>query len=123
MSDVIDTLPTPPDGSAETWPLPTLLDQTARQGLVQLHRIIGQPLKLKERPEDELSAAELKLQRTIGDLSVSAGKLLARVGEDRLRERRNDDMRELWAAIEKYQAKGEANAALASDKANIVIDQ
>ena len=86
MADLIDNLPAPPAKPIEQWSLPELLNDTARMGLVQLHGIISQPLKLKQTPDDRLDPEELKLQRLVGELGLGADKLLARVQETDLRE-------------------------------------
>ena len=91
MADLIEKLPTPPTKSIEEWSLPELLNDTARVGLMRLHSIISQPLKLKQSADDRLDPEELKLQRLIGELGLGSGKLLARVGEAELHQQERED--------------------------------
>src|SRR5215831_3207092 len=97
MADLIEKLPTPPTKSIEEWSLPELLNDTARVGLMRLHSIISQPLKLKQSPDDRLDREELKLQRLVGELGLGADKLLARVGEAELHQQERADALELLA--------------------------
>jgi len=105
MADLIEKLPAPPAKPIGEWSLPELLTDTARMGLVQLHAIISQPLKLKQAPDDRLDSDELKLQRLVGELGLGADKLLARVQESDLRKLQHDDWLE---AFNKKLAEAEA---------------
>jgi len=98
MADTIDKLPAPPAKPIEQWSLPELLNDTARRGLIQLHGIISQPLKLKQSPDDRLDPDELRLQRLVGELGLGADKLLARVQETDLREQERAGWLELLRA-------------------------
>src|SRR5215471_14842465 len=95
MADTIDKLPAPPAKPIEQWSLPELLNDTARRGLIQLHGIISQPLKLKQAPDDRLDPEELKLQRLVGELGLGADKLLARVQESELYHEQRQDWLEM----------------------------
>ena len=95
MADTIDKLPAPPAKPIEQWSLPELLNDTARRGLIQLHGIISQPLKLKLSPDDRLDPEELKLQRLVGELGLGADKLLARVQESELHHEQRQDWLEV----------------------------
>jgi len=95
MADTIDKLPAPPAKPIEQWSLPELLNDTARRGLIQLHGIISQPLKLKQAPDDRLDPEELKLQRLVGELGLGADKLLARVQESELHHEQRQDWLEM----------------------------
>jgi hypothetical protein len=105
MADLIDKQPAPPAKPIEEWSLPELLSNTARMGLIQLHGIISQPLKLKKSANDRLDPEELKLQRLVGELGLGADKLLARIGEADLRQQERSDwleiLREKMEAAEK----------------------
>src|SRR5215471_11103280 len=95
MADLIEKLPAPPAKPIGEWSLPELLTDTARMGLVQLHAIISQPLKLKQSPEERLDPEELKLQRLVGELGLGADKLLARVQESELYHEQRQDWLEM----------------------------
>src|SRR5215831_11165451 len=106
MADLIEKLPAPPKKPIEQWTLPELLTDTARMGLVQLHGIISQPLKLKQAPDDRLDSDELKLQRLVGELGLGADKLLARVQESDLRHQQHEDWLEAFnKKLDEAQAK------------------
>jgi hypothetical protein len=101
MADLIETLPAPPDGPIETWPLDALLTENARMGLIQNLRVISQPLRLKEKADDVLTADDLKLQRLVSERGLEADKLLARVQEADLRRKQYDiKWPELMARVE-----------------------
>ena len=105
MSDLIEGLPTGPiEKPIEEWSLPELLTENARMGLLQNLRIISQPLKLKQRVEDTLTAEDLKLQRLVGDMGLGADKLLARVQDAAMRRADSEDWRGLLERLEKVKA-------------------
>jgi hypothetical protein len=105
MADMIEKLPAPPTKPITEWSLPELLTDTARIGLIQLHGIISQPLKLKQSLEERLDPDELKLQRLVGDLGLGADKLLARVQDSDLRQQQHANWLE---AFNKRLAEAEA---------------
>src|SRR5262249_23596402 len=106
MADLIDNLPAPPAKPIEQWSLPELLNDTARMGLIQLHGIISQPLKLKQSPDERLDPDELKLQRLVGELGLGADKLLARVQDSDLRQQQHEDWLEAFnKKLDEAQAK------------------
>jgi hypothetical protein len=96
MADLIEKLPAPPAKPIAEWSLPELLTDTARMGLIQLHGIISQPLKLKQCSDDQLDPDELKLQRLVGELGLGADKLLARVQDSDLRQQQHEDWLEAF---------------------------
>jgi len=100
MADLIETYPAPPEGPMETWPLDALLTENARMGLIQNLRVISQPLRLKEKADDVLTADDLKLQRLVSERGLEADKLLARVQEADLRRQQYDKWPELMARVE-----------------------
>ena len=86
----------PPNKPVTEWTLPELLTDTARVGLIQLHGIISQPIKLRQSKDDPpLTVEELKLQRLVGDLALGTHKLLARVAENEMRGRQRQDLIEV----------------------------
>ena len=99
MADLIESLPDPPKGPIETWPLNALLSENARMGLIQNLRIISQPLKLKQSVDDKLDPDELKLQWLVSERGLEADKLLARVQEADLRRKQQDGWPELLERV------------------------
>ena len=91
-----------------------LLAETTRQGLMRVLEIVSVPITADTDP---------KVMRLRGEMGLGAAKLYRSVAEAHLCVAKNDEMEELWAAIEKYQTKEEASAELASNKATVVTDQ
>jgi len=104
MADLIEKLPVAPPGKPEDWSPPELLINTAREGLLKLHAILTQPIRLKQSADERLDPEDLKLQRLVGDLALGVDKLLARVGEANLRQQNSGKWQELLDNIKKFKA-------------------
>ncbi len=93
----------PPDilkRKVETLSAPEALGRASLSGFHKLVHLIEQPIVVRKRRKDPPpSIEELKLQRLVGDMSLGAGKLFARVAEGQLRAREGDALERLLAEI------------------------
>jgi hypothetical protein len=117
--DVIESLPAAPtDRPIEQWTHSELLNENVRQGLLQIYRILSQPLKLKQSESDELTAMDIRLQRVVADTAATGAKLLANVQQTALQAASSDrGWDELLARLAQEQKKSRAGDKQESEAA------
>ena len=91
IEDAIEGLPARPDRPIEELTVPELLVENVREGLLQSHRILSHPMKLKQNVDDELSTSDIRLQRVISD--TAAGKSWQRASRSPVGRRACDHRR------------------------------
>lgn len=99
IEDVLKRLPAVPDKPIEDMNTAEQLNANVREGLIQCHRILSQKMKLKMTDEDELSMADLRLQRVIAETAGAQAKLLAHVQQAALQHNRKDDLSGILEAL------------------------
>lgn len=115
IEDTLQQLPEVPENKpVEQMTTAELLHANVRRGLQETLSVLSQPMKVKQSEDDDLSQADLKLQRLKVDATTSAARLLANIQQAALQA--NSGNKALEDLLRKAQEHREKEARAKAEK-------